>query len=211
LIERERERRKSLCDFDLKFTKSFTQSAVFYGAFCILIFVFIFTQTALADNENRDVFISGKTLPKVEIVASIDNQTEAKEISNQEGGFRLEIKSISQGIHSLTLFAIDEQDRKSDIIQTSFSVPKSDPVEAISEMEISGYELLFQNEKCFSNPDLNHDDKITLVDLSILTYRWGSADCEADLSGDGEVDLADFSIFLGVWSKFNNLLKLINK
>ncbi len=181
------------------------------GAFCILISIFIFTQTALADNESKDVFISGKTLPKVEIVASIDNQTEIKGASNQVGEFRLEIKSVSQGIHSLTLFAIDEQDRKSNIIQTSFSVPQSDPVEAISKMEMSGYKLLFQNEKCFSNPDLNHDDKITLVDLSILAYRWGSADCEADLNGDGEVDLADFRIFLGIWSKFNDTINLLNK
>ena len=33
--ERERERVKSLRDFDLNFTKPFTQSAVFCGAFCL--------------------------------------------------------------------------------------------------------------------------------------------------------------------------------
>jgi len=32
---RERERVKSLRDFDLNFTKPFTQSAVFCGAFCL--------------------------------------------------------------------------------------------------------------------------------------------------------------------------------
>jgi len=35
LRERERERVKSLRDFDLNFTKPFTQSAVFCGAFCL--------------------------------------------------------------------------------------------------------------------------------------------------------------------------------
>lgn len=172
---------------------------------------FIFSQPALANNESKDVFISGKTLPAIEVVATIDNQKEAKEISNQDGEFRLEIKSISQGIHSLTLFAIDGQNRKSNVIQTTFSVPASDPPEAVSQIEISGFELLFQNQECFSNPDLNHDDRITLVDLSIMAYRWGSADCEADLNGNGKVDLADFSIFLGIWSKFSESINLINK
>ena len=166
---------------------------------------------ALADDGNKNVIISGKTLPAIEVVASIDDQKELKGTSNQGGEFRLEIESISQGIHSLTLFAIDEQDRKSNIIQTTFSVPASDPPEAVSQIEISGFELLFQNQECSSNPDLNHDDKITLVDLSILIYRWGSADCEADLNSNGEIDLADFSIFLGIWSKFDELINLLNK
>jgi len=166
---------------------------------------------ALADDGNKDVIISGKTLPAIEVVATINNQKEVRGLGNQDGEFRLEIKSISQGIHSLTLFGIDEQDRKSNIIQTTFSVPVSDPPEAVSQIEIGGFELLFQNQECSSNPDLNHDDKITLVDLSILAYRWGSTDCEADLNGNGEVNLADFSIFLGIWSKFDELINLLNK
>lgn len=197
----------------MKLPKPNLKSALFYYATflsIVLISFFIFGQPALADNESKDVFISGKTLPKVEIVASIDNQTEAKGTSNQEGEFRLEIKSVSQGIHSLTLFAIDKQNKKSTIIQTTFSVPASDPPEAVSQIEISGFKLLFQNQECFSNPDLNHDNRITLVDLSIMAYRWSSADCEADLNEDGEVGLADFSIFLGIWFKFNNSMNLLN-
>jgi len=207
---RERERERVNNARGILYRQNFNKHP-FWGAFCILIFLFIFAQTVFADNESKDVIISGKTLPAIEVVASIDNQEETKGISNEDGEFRLEIKDTSQGIHDLTLFAIDKQNRKSDVIQTTFSVPRSDPPEAVGKIEISGFELLFQNQECASNPDLNHDGKITLVDLSILAYRWGSADCEADLNGNGEVDLADFSIFLGIWSKFAELINLINK
>lgn len=54
---------------------------LFSGTFYVLISVFIFALPALADNENKDVFISGKTPPVIDVVATIDNQTEAKGIS----------------------------------------------------------------------------------------------------------------------------------
>ena len=50
---------------------------------------------ALADDGNKDVIISGKTLPAIEVVASIDDQEEIKGISNEDGEFRLEIENIS--------------------------------------------------------------------------------------------------------------------
>lgn len=138
--------------------------------------------------------------------ANIDNQGEVRGTSDEASKFLLEIKDVSQRIHNLILFAIDGQNRKSDVIQTSFSVPASSLPEAVSKVGIGGFELLFQNQKCFSNQDLNHDDKIDLVDFSILIYRFDSTDCEADLNGDGEVDLADFYTLIGIYLKFTNAI-----
>ncbi len=179
----------------------------FLSIFYVLILVLIPVQSVLAENGVKDVVISGKTLPAIEVIATIDNQKEVKATSNKNGEFHLKVKDIAQGIHSLTLFSMNKQGRKSNIIQTSFSIPVSDPPGAISQIEVGGFELLFQNQDCSSNPDLNHDNKINLVDFSILIYRWNSNDCEADLNGDGKVDLADFNILLGIWSKFNDLLR----
>lgn len=56
---------------------------------------------------NKDVIISGKTPPDMEVIASIDDREEIKGMSDESGEFRLGVKDISQEIHSLTLFAID--------------------------------------------------------------------------------------------------------
>lgn len=52
----------------------------------------------------------------------------------------------------------------------------------------------------FSNVDFNSDSKIDIADWSIFLHSWFSTDAEekqkADLSGNGEVGIEDFSLFL---------------
>lgn len=49
--------------------------------------------------------------------------------------------------------------------------------------------------------DFNQDNKVDLVDFSILLYNWGMPKNEAaDLNKDGRVDLVDFSIMLYWWT-----------
>lgn len=48
--------------------------------------------------------------------------------------------------------------------------------------------------------DINGDDKVNLVDFSILLTVWGRADDRADMNLDGTVNLADFSILLFNWT-----------
>lgn len=49
-------------------------------------------------------------------------------------------------------------------------------------------------------PDLNDDERVDLIDLSILLYNWGEPkNARADLNGDRVVDLVDFSIMLFFW------------
>lgn len=50
------------------------------------------------------------------------------------------------------------------------------------------------------NADLNGDGKVNLVDFSILLFHWGTAHAIADLNGDGAVNLTDFSILLFNWT-----------
>ena len=49
--------------------------------------------------------------------------------------------------------------------------------------------------------DLNNDNRVDLVDFSILLFNWGvPKDSIADLNKDGKVDLVDFSILLYWWT-----------
>lgn len=51
--------------------------------------------------------------------------------------------------------------------------------------------------------DFNFDDKIDLIDFSILLYYWGQkkpANACVDINGIGLVDLADFSIMMYWWT-----------
>ena len=49
--------------------------------------------------------------------------------------------------------------------------------------------------------DMNTDNKVNLVDFSILLYNWGvPKNPAADLNSDGKVNLTDFSIMLYYWT-----------
>lgn len=48
--------------------------------------------------------------------------------------------------------------------------------------------------------DLNGDDKVNLVDFSILLSQWNQPSAESDFNKDGIVNLADFSILLFNWT-----------
>lgn len=48
--------------------------------------------------------------------------------------------------------------------------------------------------------DVNNDNKINLVDFSILLFHWGTSNAESDINFDGVVNLTDFSIMLFRWT-----------
>ncbi len=48
--------------------------------------------------------------------------------------------------------------------------------------------------------DLNRDNKVNLVDFSILLFNWRGTDPVSDINQDGVVNLTDFSIMLSNWT-----------
>lgn len=48
--------------------------------------------------------------------------------------------------------------------------------------------------------DINKDDKVNLVDFSILLSAWGQTEGDADINEDGRINLADVSILLFNWT-----------
>jgi len=48
--------------------------------------------------------------------------------------------------------------------------------------------------------DINGDNKVNLIDFSILLFHWGTANPLADINADGKVNLTDFSIMIFHWT-----------
>jgi len=70
----------------------------------------------------------------------------------------------------------------------------------------AGGNVAVSGDRTFTTPpavvkpgDLNGDGRVTLVDLSLLLSRWGTADPTADVVNDGVVDVFDLSRLLFQW------------
>jgi hypothetical protein len=50
------------------------------------------------------------------------------------------------------------------------------------------------------NADLNGDGRVNLIDFSVLLYWWGLSNSCADQNQNGKVDLPDFSIMMYYWT-----------
>ena len=49
--------------------------------------------------------------------------------------------------------------------------------------------------------DLNKDNRVNLIDCSILVYNWGiPKDLAVDLNGDGKINIVDCSIMAYYWT-----------
>ncbi|HEY4524192.1 MAG TPA: hypothetical protein VJL36_00315 [Candidatus Paceibacterota bacterium] len=56
---------------------------------------------------------------------------------------------------------------------------------------------------CQTNPDLNGDGRVDIVDLSILLYYFdqpGIIRCDSDFNGDRLINLVDLSVLLFYWT-----------
>lgn len=64
-------------------------------------------------------------------------------------------------------------------------------------------EMVFRVTEGCRGADLNFDDKINLIDFSILLYFWNQTSPSnicSDINGDGKVNLIDFSIMMYWWN-----------
>ena len=58
----------------------------------------------------------------------------------------------------------------------------------------------FSGEALCPEADLNGDGRVNLTDFSILLFHWGTDDACADQNQNGVVDLVDFSIMMYYWT-----------
>lgn len=68
--------------------------------------------------------------------------------------------------------------------------------------EVSGFSniLIFTIGKGCMSADLNCDQRVDLLDFSILMSYWGTTSPTGDINTDGVVDIFDFSIMMAYWT-----------
>jgi cysteine-rich repeat protein len=134
--------------------------------------------------------ISGQTIPEatVAVVVNSENEITKKTTSTPAGSWKLPLDSslLAEDVHmakaqfeTLVLGAL---------VKSTFS------------QSLSFFVGETKGGKCPATSDLNGDQRVNLVDFSILLYHWNMTDAVADINCDGRVNLADFSIMLFNWT-----------
>lgn len=132
--------------------------------------------------------ILGQTVPQaqVEIHVSSTNIIEKVIASNLGSWFyNLDTSRLEEGVHSARAKV-----STADGLLSTFS-----------QTMLFGVGVPISTEAATQTSDLNNDQKINLIDFSIILYNWGTPkNSAADLNNDKKVDLIDFSIMLYYWT-----------
>lgn len=134
---------------------------------------------------------SGQTAPESEINVYIYSEEIVKEATADQNGYwdySLNTNILSEGSHTT------KAKSSLDGLMSSFSQALSFYVGQGSADQESA------DESAYQSGDLNGDNRINLIDFSVLLYWWGGASESADQNNNGVVDLADFSILLYYWT-----------
>ena len=138
--------------------------------------------------KGETIGILGQTVPQaqVEIHVSSTNIIEKVVASNLGTWFyNLDTSRLEEGVHSARAKVSTD-----DGLLSTFSQTK-----------LFGVGVPISAETAIQTSDLNSDQKINLIDFSIILYNWGTPkNSAADLNNDGKVNLIDFSIMLYWWT-----------
>lgn len=144
--------------------------------------------------KGEEITFFGQTVPAGAVTIVIDGSSPFIQVNAaSDGGFYyvFDSSSLSVGSHSAEARVTD-----GGIIS-----PYSLPVEF--EVEEEEEEPEEAEEDTCSKADYSDDNKVGLVDFSILLHWYGENDVpdEIDLDSDSEADLIDFSILLYCWDE----------
>lgn len=124
-------------------------------------------------------------------------------VADEEGYFIVTFNDVPSGVYELSVSAI--KDGSANETGRLIGVPDSP---AVTQMSISDINLPLAPVKPIKKgkADLNGDDRVNLVDLSILLYWWSSPiiyrshNAKAYLNGDEAINLKDVSLMLTKWT-----------
>lgn len=131
--------------------------------------------------------ILGMTAPQSEITIYVNSNTEITKTTHAGADgvylYKFDTSPLQEGDHNTRSKAKDNVGNL-----TTFS-------------DTLTFSITGQPSACPKNADINNDQRVNLVDLSILLYNWGKPkSSRADLDCDGLVNLRDFSIMLYWWT-----------
>ncbi|MDX1535441.1 MAG: DUF4215 domain-containing protein [Candidatus Spechtbacterales bacterium] len=143
-------------------------------------------------NRGDIINMTGSTVPEVQVSTEVNSEHTILDstISSETGEWELDFDTspLEEGAHTArAMFEIEDAGLAS---ESSFS-------QAVSF-------FVGQGQATIGTADLNLDDRVNLIDFSILLFHWntdgGDSDPPADINRGGRVDLADFSIMLFNWT-----------
>jgi len=135
--------------------------------------------------KGEELDISGQTVPQSQIFTHIESSELIKTAtSTKKGDWQVEIDTgiLEEGTHTTRAKA-----KTFDGLKSSFS-------------QVLAFYVGEKAPEIVRSADLNRDDKVNLIDFSILLYWWGKENPSVDLNQDGLVNLSDFSIMLYYWT-----------
>lgn len=143
-------------------------------------------------NRGEPIVFSGKAPPNVQVSVHIDgNNIIEKTTANSSGDWQLSFDTgrVSQESHTA---------------KAKYQIQTGNTVTDSNFGQLLKFYVGVSPTAVISSSDLNKDEKINLIDFSILIFWWGTAggnsDPKADVNGNGKVGLEDFSILLFNWT-----------
>ncbi|MSR71549.1 MAG: hypothetical protein EXS50_02705 [Candidatus Taylorbacteria bacterium] len=158
--------------------------------------IFIAPTIAVDKSEVRrgdNLVIFGQSVPSSEIIVSINSEEEffVKKMSDASGMYLLNFDTsvLEMGQHSTRSKVSLDGEISSFSKVASFIVGTKKVLAPLPQ-------------KKASKSDLNDDNRVNLVDFSIIAYWYKRANppAKSDLNKDGKVDLVDFSILAFNWT-----------
>jgi hypothetical protein len=148
---------------------------------------------------DKQVIFKGIAVPNGIVTILYDGTIKAEGVVNPNGSFTISVTNIPEGTHN---FAIREQDSKGNIstIQT-YTVKISAGVTTTIDNIVLPTDLT-QVNTVLGEHDLNTDDKVNIIDFSIMAYWYNRKNPpkSVDFNHDGVFNLADFSILAYYWT-----------
>ncbi|MCK4454215.1 hypothetical protein KAU51_02615 [Candidatus Parcubacteria bacterium] len=130
--------------------------------------------------------IYGQTAPESEITISVESLEIIKKVDATEEGDWLHSFAttiLKEGLHTARAKAGTPEG-----LSSSYS-------------KVLGFYIGEGAIVAIEKADITNDEKVNLVDFSILLYNWGVAkNPSADFNNDGKVNLVDFSIMMYYWT-----------
>lgn len=150
------------------------------------------------------VTLSGSSTPQSTVTVLTNGTRGVSTQAKTDGTFRITIAGLERGVYTFQVYAVDSASRKSESFSSTLTLGSAS-VNTISDIKLKFGE---STSSATSTPtsitggrvDFNGDNKINLVDFSILLSSWGKNNPDVDLNKDGTVNLADFSILLFNWT-----------
>jgi len=141
--------------------------------------------------QGEEIKFMGQTVPNADVYISVHSNGEVIK----------QTTSDNIGVYLLPFNTAQIENEQFHIAKSLFQAQESgNTIRSGYSQSVSFYVGAAGGKGKCAGADLNGDNRVNLVDFSILLYNWGSASDCADQNKDGKINLTDFSIMMYYWT-----------